>query len=92
IAVQNNLLRLIPRWFEENRPAEIASRLTADTAQIEIAVGTTVSVALRNAITGIGGTIALFILAPKLAGTILIGIPVTLAPIILLGRRLRASS
>ncbi|MGL1386123.1 ABC transporter transmembrane domain-containing protein, partial [Vibrio parahaemolyticus] len=32
IAVQNNLLRLSPRWFEENRPAEIASRLTADTA------------------------------------------------------------
>lgn len=92
IAVQNNLLRLSPRWFEENRPAEIASRLTSDTAQIEIAVGTTVSVALRNAITGIGGVISLFILAPKLAGSILIGIPVTLLPIILLGRRLRSYS
>ena len=31
------------------------SRLTADTAQIEMAVGTTVSVALRNMLTGIGG-------------------------------------
>lgn len=92
IAVQDNLLRLSPRWFEENRPAEIASRLTADTGQIEIAVGTTVSVALRNAITGIGGVISLFILAPKLAGSILIGIPVTLVPIIVLGRRLRTYS
>src|SRR5436853_7425580 len=30
-AVQRNLLRLAPSVFEENRPSEIASRLTADT-------------------------------------------------------------
>lgn len=92
IAVQNNLLNLTPRWFEENRPSEIASRLTADTGQIEMAVGTTVSVALRNVITGIGGIVSLFVLAPKLAGMILIGIPLTLVPIIVLGRRLRTHS
>lgn len=92
IAVQDNLLHLTPRWFEENRPSEIASRLTADTALVEVAVGTTVSVALRNAITGIGGIISLFVLAPKLAGMIVIGIPLTLVPIIVLGRRLRTSS
>src|SRR3569623_3769820 len=92
VAVQANLLRLEPGWFEENRPSEIASRLTADTAQIEMAVGTTVSVALRNVITGVGGTVSMFILSPKFAGAILIGIPVVLIPIILLGRRLRATS
>ena len=48
VAVQNNLLRLAPRFFEENRPAEIASRMTSDTAIIEQVVGTTVSVALRT--------------------------------------------
>ncbi|MBW8842520.1 MAG: ABC transporter, partial [Sphingomonadales bacterium] len=36
VAVQQNLLRLTPRWFEENRPSEIASRLTSDTTQIEM--------------------------------------------------------
>ncbi|MEO5939017.1 MAG: ABC transporter transmembrane domain-containing protein [Sphingomonas sp.] len=92
IAVQANLLRLAPRWFEENRPSEIASRLTADTAQIEMAVGTTVSVALRNIITGIGGTVMMFTLAPQYAAMMLIGIPVVLAPILILGRRLRATS
>jgi len=92
IAVQQNLLRLAPRWFEENRPSEIASRLTSDTTQIEMAVGTTVSVALRNVITGIGGTVSMFILSPKFAGMILIGIPIVLIPIVLLGRRLRATS
>ncbi len=92
VAVQRNLLGLAPRFFEENRPAEIASRLTSDTAQIEMAVGTTVSVALRNVLTGILSTVALFVLAPKLAGSLLIAIPVIVLPIVLLGRRVRGSS
>src|SRR6187551_1896646 len=48
VAVHDNLLRLEPRFFEENRPSEIASRVTSDTAVIEMVVGSTVSVALRN--------------------------------------------
>ncbi|WP_296612686.1 ABC transporter transmembrane domain-containing protein [Sphingomonas sp.] len=92
IAVQNNLLRLAPRYFEENRPSEIASRMTSDTTQIETAVGTTVSVVLRNAITGFGGIVLMFVWAPKLAGMILLGIPLVLGPIMLLGRRLRTYS
>src|SRR5919202_4094264 len=50
LAVHRNLLRLSPGFFEENRPAEITSRLTVDTTIIEQTVGTTVSVALRNLI------------------------------------------
>ena len=91
-AVQRNLLRLAPRFFEENRPSEIASRLTADTAVIEQIVGTTVSVALRNVFTGLGGMVYLFALAPKLAALLLLGIPLVIVPIILLGRRVRAFS
>ena len=92
IAVQRNLLRLAPGWVEENRPSEVASRLTADTAQIETAVGTTVSVALRNLLTGAGGVISLFALAPKLAVLLIIGIPIVILPIVLLGRRVRSTS
>jgi ATP-binding cassette subfamily B protein len=55
LAVQRNLLRQPPSFFEENSPKEIASRMTADTALIEQVVGTTVSVALRNFITAIVG-------------------------------------
>ncbi len=91
-AVHRNLMRLDPKWFEENRPSEIASRLTADTAIIEQVVGTTVSVALRNAVIGIGGVIYLFALAPKLAASLLIGIPVVILPIVFLGRRVRQYS
>ena len=92
MAVQDNLLRLAPRWFEENRPSEVASRLTSDTAQVEIAVGTTVSVALRNAIMGVGGIISLFALAPKLAGSLLLALPIIVLPMVLLGRRVRTFS
>jgi ATP-binding cassette subfamily B protein len=91
-AVHANLVRLAPRFFEENRPSEIASRMTSDTAVIEQIVGTTVSVALRNTFTGIGGIVYLFILSPKLAGFLMIGIPMVVVPIVVLGRRVKAFS
>ena len=92
LAVHRNLLRLAPGFFEENRPAEITSRITVDTTIIEQVVGTTISVALRNVILGIACTIILFVLAPKLAAFLLLGIPVVVIPITVIGRRVRAIS
>ena len=92
LAVQKNLLTLPPRFFEENRPSEIASRLTADTVVLERVIGASVSIALRNLATGIGGIVYLFVLSPKLAAMLLIGIPFVFGPIILFGRRVRALS
>src|SRR3546814_1388301 len=63
--------------------------MTSDTAIIEQVVGTTVSVALRNFVMGVGGIIYLFSLSPKLTAGILLGIPVIILPIMLLGRRLQ---
>lgn len=92
VAVQSRLLRLSPSFFEVNRPSEIASRMTSDTAVIEQVVGSTVSVALRNLVTGIGGIVFLFTLAPRLTALLLVGIPVILIPIITIGRHLRTLS
>lgn len=92
LAVHRNLLRLSPGFFEENRPAEITSRVTVDTTIIEQVVGTTVSVALRNAILGIACVIILFTLAPKLALSIMLGAVVVVLPAVILGRRVRAIS
>jgi len=92
LAVNLNLLRQSPAFFEENRPAEIASRMTSDTTIIEQVVGTTVSVALRNIVMGIGGTIYLFTLAPQLAVKLLIAIPVIVIPIVMMGRKLQSAS
>src|SRR6478752_4382173 len=92
LAVHRNLLRLSPGFFEENRPAEITSRLTVDTTIIEQTVGTTVSVALRNLILGIACLVILIALAPQLALSVLLGSLLVVLPIALLGRRVRAIS
>ncbi|WP_128891273.1 ABC transporter transmembrane domain-containing protein [Erythrobacter sp. HKB08] len=87
--VQGHLLRLAPAFYEENSPKEISSRMTSDTAIIEQVVGTTVSVALRNVLTGIGGTALLLYLAPQLTLGLIIGIPLVILPIMFFGRRIR---
>jgi len=92
LAVHRNLLRLSPGFFEENRPAEITSRVTVDTTIIEQVVGTTVSVALRNIVLAFACLIILFALAPKLAGLILVGAVLVVAPITVLGQRVRKIS
>ncbi|WP_221792468.1 ABC transporter transmembrane domain-containing protein [Aquisediminimonas sediminicola] len=90
IAVQRNLLRLSPSYFEENRPAEITSRITSDTTLIEQLVGTTISLGLRNSLTGLAGITYLFYIAPKLAAMMLLIIPIVIVPIRVIGKRLRA--
>ncbi len=92
LAVQRNLLRLSPGFFEENSPREISSRMTSDTALIEQVVGTTVSVALRNLITAVGGIGYLFYLQPKLTLWLTLGIVCVIAPIVWFSRRLRKVS
>jgi len=92
LKVQNHLLRMSPAFFEANSPNEISSRMTSDTALIEQVVGTTVSMALRNAIMGIGGVIILFALAPKLTAGLLVGIVVVMTPLLWFGRRIRTIS
>ncbi len=90
--MQNNLLRLSPGFYEVNSPKEISSRMTSDTAVIENVVGTTVSVALRNSLTAIGGIGLLTYLAPSLTLGLLIGIPLVIAPIVFFGRKIRSVS
>ncbi|MEL7700649.1 MULTISPECIES: ABC transporter transmembrane domain-containing protein [Citromicrobium] len=92
LKVQENLLRQSPSFYEENSPKEISSRMTSDTAIIETVVGTTVSVALRNSLTAIGGILLLLYLAPSLTLGLLIGIPLVLAPIVFFGRKIRKVS
>ncbi|MEM8798644.1 MAG: ABC transporter transmembrane domain-containing protein [Pseudomonadota bacterium] len=89
IAVHSNLLTLSPSFFEENRPSEIASRLTADTTLIQTVVGSSASIALRNFLMAVLGTVYLAYISPKLMAMIALVIPAVIIPIIVLGRRVR---
>ena len=64
------------------RPEQISSRMTADTAQIEQVVGTTISVALGNALMAIGRIGYLLYLAPALTGMLVLIVPLVLLPIV----------
>jgi ATP-binding cassette subfamily B protein len=89
LSVHRNLMRLAPAFYEENSPKEISSRMTSDTSLIETVVGTTVSVALRNVLMGIGGIAYLFVLAPQLTVGLVMVIPLVVIPITVFGRKVR---
>ncbi|WP_353200491.1 ABC transporter transmembrane domain-containing protein [Sandarakinorhabdus sp.] len=91
-AVQRHLVSLDPVFFEVNRPAEIASRLTSDTAIIEQVVSTSASLALRNSVMGIGGVGYMFWVSPRLTLLMMLVIPLTMLPILFLGRKVREIS
>ena len=88
-AVYERLITLSPEFFEENRPGEIVSRLTADTTLVQTIVGSSMSVWARNFLIAIAGTVLLFIQSPKLMLYIAVVIPLLLAIIIYVGRRVR---
>jgi len=90
--VFNHLIDLHPGFFEENRALEIQSRFTADTTVLQSVIGSTVSIALRNAVMLVGGLVLLFVTNAKLASIILLGFPVVIAPILFFGRKVRQLS
>lgn len=87
--VFDHLLSLSPSWFEAGRTGDVISRLTSDTAQIESVIGSSLSIALRNALLLIGGLMMMFTTSLKLTGLTLIGVPLVIAPIIFYGRKVR---
>ena len=87
-----HLLRLSPAFFEESRTGDVISRLTADTALLEQVAGTSVSMALRNLIMGIGALIMLMLTSAKLTLLVLLGVPLVIVPVALFGRRVRRLS
>jgi len=88
-AVFNQTVLLGPRFFETNRSGDIVSRLTTDTTVIQSVVGSTASIALRNMLTLIGGLVVMAFTSLKLMSYVLLGVPVVVLPLIILGRRVK---
>jgi ATP-binding cassette subfamily B protein len=90
--VYDHLLKLSPGFYEETRTGEVASRVTNDVTLVEAVMGGTLLYSLRMLITLVGCVVMLFFTSLKLAALALAGIPLVLAPIALLGKRLRVLS
>ncbi len=91
-AVFDNVLRLSPAFFETTRTGEVISRLSADTSVVQTIVGSSTSMALRNLLMFVGGTIMMAVTSPKLTGLALAVVPLVVAPIVIFGRRVRGLS
>jgi ATP-binding cassette subfamily B protein len=91
-AVYRRVVRMDPLFYEITRTGEVLSRLTADTTLVQAISGVNLSIILRSTLSLIGGLVMLGLTSAKLMGVILIGIPLVVAPLILIGRRVRGLS
>ena len=91
-SVFNHILALEPGYFEATRTGEVISRLTNDTMLVQQVIGYGLSMFVRNLLMMIGAAVMMFVVSWKLAAFVLLGIPATLVPILLLGRRVRRMS
>ena len=91
-AVYSHVIGLSPAFFETMRTGEVLSRLTADTTLIQTVVGSTASIALRNILMFMGGSVLLVISSAKLTGLVFALLPVVILPILIFGRKVRRLS
>jgi ATP-binding cassette subfamily B protein len=91
-AVFDHLTILSAPFFDTAKTGELTSRLTADTTQIKAAVGSSVSVALRNLVLFFGSAAMMVVTSPKLSGFVLAAIPVIVLPLVGFGRSVRRRS
>ena len=87
-----HLIRLDQRFFHETRSGELISRLSADAELLRTVLGSSMSIALRSAITVIGSAVMMVITNPRLGAYVLIGIPLMVLPMVLSGRSVRGAS
>jgi len=87
-----HVLTLSPAFFDSTRTGDIVSRVTNDSEQLRQVIGFGLSMLLRNGLMMIGALVLLFTTSPRLALLIVLGVPATLIPILLLGRYVRRLS
>ncbi len=91
-AVYDHVLSLSPAFFETMRVGELLSRLTADATLIQSVIGSTASVAMRNVLLFLGGSVLLVVSSAKLTGLVFMMLPIVVLPLVLIGRRVRRLS
>jgi ATP-binding cassette subfamily B protein len=88
-AVYRHVITLGPTFFEVTRSGEVLSRLTTDTSLVQSIAGVNLSITLRSAVMLAGGLVMMAVTSARLAGIILLLIPLVLVPVLVYGRRVR---
>jgi ATP-binding cassette subfamily B protein len=87
-----HVLTLSPAYFETARTGDILARMTTDLAVLQTLIGSAVSVWLRNALMLLGAFAMLVVTSPKLAGIVVLVVPIVVVPLVIFGRRERKLS
>ncbi|MGB8326614.1 MAG: ABC transporter transmembrane domain-containing protein [Steroidobacteraceae bacterium] len=91
-AVYRRVIRMDPTFFEVTRTGEVLSRLTTDTTLVQSIAGVGLSISLRSALNVIGGLAMMLWTSPTLTSYMIVLIPLVVAPLILVGRKVRRLS
>lgn len=75
VAVFAHLSRMSQGFFHNTRTGELLSRLGDDVTRLQNTVGQDLSIALRNAVTLVGGIVILLVQNPFLTGVMLLVVP-----------------
>ncbi len=91
-AVFDRVIGMSPAFYEKIMTGEVLSRITTDTTLIQSVIGSSISIALRNALIFLGGLVLMLLTSAKLTMLVLLIVPAVVVPILVLGRRLRVLS
>jgi len=87
--VYGHIIRVSTEFFEITKTGDVVSRLTVDTALLYETISSTVSFLIRNMLFFIGGITLLFFTSVKLSLLTIMVIPLAIAPIIVIGKRVK---
>lgn len=91
-AIYQRVVRMDPTFFEVTKTGEVLSRLTTDTTLVQTVVGSSITMALRSVLSLIGSLVMLLITSTSLTMIFVVLLPVIVAPMLIMGRRVRKLS
>lgn len=91
-AVYARVIAMDPAFFEVTKTGEVLSRLTTDTTLVQTIAGSSLSIALRSVLNLVGALVMLTLTSPRLTGALTLFLPVIVAPLVIVGRRVRRLS
>jgi len=90
--VYAHIISQSPEFFETQQSGEILSRINNDTTIIQILLGTSISMAVRNVFLLLGGMVMMLITSIQLTLLILLTLLLTVIPVVLMGKKVRQLS
>lgn len=84
-----HIIRVSSEFFEISKAGDVVSRLTVDTTLLYNIISSSIAFALRNFLLFFGGVVLLFLTSPKLTLLSLIILPLAIAPIFVMGKKIK---